>query len=174
MGIANRLGNLKKITMTTVYISVGSNVGDRTANLNRVSELLEKNGIKILVVSPVYETEPYGYKEQAWFYNQVIKAETELFAREFLELCQRLEVEIGREKSFKWGPRVIDIDIMSFGQEVINEDDFKVPHPFLHMRQFVLQPLNDIDPNAVVPGLEKTVTELLKECADASIVRRLM
>lgn len=157
----------------TAFLSIGSNVGDRKGHLDKVSELLIESGVKVVAGSPVYETEPYGYKEQAWFYNQVLKIETELSPYELLRLCQKMEVEIGREKSFKWGPRVIDIDILSYEGEVVDDEDLKIPHPHLHMRQFVLQPLNDIDDSTIVDGLGKTAKELLNECSDTSIVRRL-
>lgn len=159
--------------MKTAFLSIGSNVGDKKKHLDMVAALLVENDIDVIAVSPFYETEPYGYKEQSWFYNQVIKIQTALSPRELLTLCQEMELQIGREKSFKWGPRVIDIDILSFEGEVVEEEDLKIPHPHLHMRQFVLQPLCDIDTTTVIDGLDKTSKDLLNECKDTSIVRRL-
>jgi 2-amino-4-hydroxy-6-hydroxymethyldihydropteridine diphosphokinase len=159
--------------MEKIFLAIGSNVGDRVKNLDKVTELLEKNNVKVVQKSNVYETEPYGYKEQQWFYNQILEAQTDLSPESLLDLCLNIEKEIGRKKTFKWGPRVIDVDILLFGEKIIDQDDLKIPHPFLHARKFVLVPLNEIAPNVTHAGAKKTVNELLNECIDTAIVRPL-
>lgn len=135
--------------------------------------MLEETGIQILKKSPIYETEPVGPQDQGWFLNQVVEVESDLGAQELLKTIKKIEKNMGREKTEKWGPRIIDIDILLFGDEVVDSEGLQIPHRMLHKRKFVLIPLNDIAPDALHPKMKKTVKELLNECDDAAIVRPL-
>jgi 2-amino-4-hydroxy-6-hydroxymethyldihydropteridine diphosphokinase len=167
------LSRAVKKSMENIFLALGSNVGDRQKNLEKAVELLTQNNVQVEQQSTVYETEPYGYKAQKWFFNQVIKVRSDLQALDLLRLCQRLEKEIGRQKTFKWGPRVIDIDILTFGDEIIDTPLLRVPHPLLQNRRFVLVPFNELAANHILAGLGKPVNELLNECIDTAIVRPL-
>ncbi len=146
--------------MTTVFLGLGSNRGDRKKNILKAIKLLEKNSQKVLRLSSLRETKPYGYKKQKKFLNAVIKLKTKLSPSELLELCKKIEKKIGRKKSFRWGPREIDIDILFFGKEIIRNKKLTIPHGDLRNRTFVLQPLTEIAPNFVHPVLKKRVSEL--------------
>lgn len=134
---------------------------------------MESRGFKVMKKSSLYRSEPFGYKDQPWFLNMVIKAKTDLKPVELLKVVKEMEKEIGRKKGKKWGPRVIDIDILLYGDEIIDEADLKIPHAFMHMRRFVLEPLYEIARSLRHPKSGKSVKDLLKECKDASIVNIL-
>lgn len=143
----------------TVYLALGSNLGDRLANLKQaISSLTPQMEVK--AKSQVYETPPWGYEEQPRFLNQVVKAITYLDPEPLLKHLKRLEVALGRKKSFVNGPRLIDMDILFFDDIVMEEPSLVIPHPRLHERAFVLFPLMDIAPDLVHPVLKQTVREL--------------
>lgn len=146
--------------MSVVYIGIGSNLGDRRYNCLKAIELLEQNGLRISKISSVYETEPWGMKEQPAFLNMAVEAETEIVPRKLLELLKSIERNLGREKAMKWGPRVIDLDILFYDDLQITEEDLQIPHPLLHQRDFVLLPLSEIAPEKVHPVLKKTIQAL--------------
>ncbi|MFA5779409.1 MAG: 2-amino-4-hydroxy-6-hydroxymethyldihydropteridine diphosphokinase [Elusimicrobiota bacterium] len=146
--------------MTTVFLGLGSNRGDRKKNILKAIKLLKESGQKVLRLSSLLETKPYGYKKQKKFLNAVVKLRTKLLPSELLELCKKIEKKTGRTKSFRWGPREIDIDILFFGKEVIKSKKFTIPHSDLHNRNFVLTPLVEIAPNFVHPVLKKRVSEM--------------
>lgn len=146
--------------MTTVFLGLGSNKGNRKENILKAVKLLEENGQKVMRMSSLRETKPYGYKKQKNFLNAAVKLKTKLMPLELLELCKRIEKKIGRTKSFRWGPREIDIDILFFGKKVIKNKKFTIPHSDLHNRNFVLTPLVEIAPNFVHPVLRKRVSEI--------------
>lgn len=146
--------------MNRVFIAFGSNIGDRYETVKRAFELIEENGMKIIKKSNIYETEPYGYKDQPPFINGVILVETELTCREVLERLLQIEKQLGRERIIRWGPRTIDLDIIFYNGEIYNEEDLKVPHPDMQNREFVLKPLCDIEPDFVHPILNKSVKEM--------------
>lgn len=146
--------------MITVFVGIGSNRGDRRKNILRAVELLKTNGQKILKISSIRETRPYGYKKQHLFLNAAVKLKTKLLPEDFLLLCKKIEKEIGRKKSFKWGPREIDLDILFFGKKIVKTKKLTIPHGDLHNRGFVLIPLTEISPNLVHPILRKRVSKI--------------
>lgn len=147
--------------MSIVYVGIGSNLGIREKNCSRSIELLEKNGIVVRQRSSLYETMPWGVKDQPLFLNMVIEVETELKPQELLELLKNVEIEVGRKKSSRWGPRTIDLDILLYDDITLNEDTLTIPHPFLH-RDFVLIPLCEIAPDVKHPVLQLRMRELLQ------------
>ncbi len=149
--------------MPVVYLGIGSNVGRRENNCLRAISLLEENGLTVTKRSAMHETEPWGVKDQPQFVNMAVEAETDISPRELLLLLKRIESDMGRRPGKKWGPRVIDIDILMYDNLVVNEDDLSVPHPLLHERVFMLEPLSEISPEKVHPVLGKTVRELLSQ-----------
>ncbi|MFZ0038472.1 MAG: 2-amino-4-hydroxy-6-hydroxymethyldihydropteridine diphosphokinase [Candidatus Acidiferrales bacterium] len=157
--------------MNTVYLSLGSNVGDREANLVRAIDELASRGARIVRQSSFYETEPLEIRDQAWFLNCVVEAETELDPQQLLETLLEIEIDMGRRRSIKYGPRNIDIDILLFGVSVVNTPDLMIPHPRMAERRFVLVPMNEIAPDALHPVLNKTINELLNSTADKSVAR---
>lgn len=149
--------------MHEAFVAIGTNLGDRSANCARAIALVESAGIRLLRCSREYRTEPWGLADQPWFLNMVIKVESDLAPRELLGALKRIEKEMGREKGCRWGPRVIDLDILLYENAVVDEPDLQIPHPRMHERQFALQPLCDLAPDVVHPLLRKTVRSLLKE-----------
>ncbi|WP_042681391.1 2-amino-4-hydroxy-6-hydroxymethyldihydropteridine diphosphokinase [Anaerosalibacter massiliensis] len=149
--------------MNTVYISFGSNIGYREKAIEDALYLINQNGMKITRMSNIFETEPYGYTKQPIFLNGVVEVETELSCRNVLERLLYIEKKIGRVRKFKWGPRIIDLDIIFFNDALYNEEDLKVPHPDMQNRDFVLKPLCDICPDFIHPVFKKTIKELLDD-----------
>lgn len=145
----------------TVYLGLGSNIGERERNLEQALARLEASDLRITRVSPVYETEPVGYAAQRWFLNLVAEAETELFPRQLMGRIARIERELGRVRSVPNGPRTIDIDILLFGRAVVRAGDLEIPHPRMAERRFVLAPLADLAPDLRHPATRKTVREML-------------
>jgi len=149
--------------MAQACIGLGSNLGDRQASLEAaVAALRAHPRIRSLRVSRFVVTAPVGKTDQPDFLNGAAVLETDLTARELLELLLAVETRLGRVRAERWGPRVIDLDLLLYGDEIIDEPDLQVPHPRLHERLFVLEPLAEIAPNARHPGLYKTVGELLR------------
>lgn len=146
------------------FISIGSNIGDKEANLNKGIELLTKDSnIRLVKTSSYIKTEPWGYENQEEFLNCAIEIQTILSARELIGKTQGIEQDMKREKIIKWGPRIIDLDIIFFNDEINNEEDLVIPHPRMEEREFVLEPLNEIAPNMMHPVINKRVWEILKE-----------
>ena len=139
--------------MRTAYLALGSNVGDRLATLQRaVDELDATEGLGIRRSSRIYETEPVGGPPQPRYLNAVLETRTSLGARELLDACLRVERSLGRERLVRWGPRTIDIDILTYGRERIDEPDLVIPHPRMHERGFVLAPLLELDADPPLPS----------------------
>lgn len=151
-----------------IFLLLGSNMGDRLHHLN---EAREKIG-DVLAGSSVYATAAWGNKNQADFYNQVVEVGSKLDAVQLLEKIQQVELSMGRKRIEKWGPRIIDIDILLFRNEVVNTKQLTIPHPEIQNRRFTLVPLRELT-NLVHPVLNKTIDQLLQECKDPLPVTRL-
>lgn len=151
--------------MAIAYISIGSNLGNRQRNCLRAIELLEKRGIIVKKKSSMYETEPWGVKDQPQFINMALEVETGLEPHELLRTLKDVEREVGREVTFKWGPRIIDLDILLFNDLFLREDNLQIPHPLMHKRDFVLKPLCEIAPERIHPLLKVSICDLLQELA---------
>ena len=146
------------------YIAIGSNVGDREAYLRfAVMELDKARGVRITRVSQLMNTAPYGYTEQDDFLNGCLKIETLLTPHELLSLLQDIENRAGRERTVRWGPRTLDLDIILYDDLVMSDEKLRIPHAQAHLRDFVLVPLNEIAPNVLHPVFNKTISELLDE-----------
>lgn len=144
---------------TTSYLALGANLGDRLANLQRaVDELAATPGIRVLRSSRVYETEPVGGPEQPEYLNAVLEVETDLAPHDLLEACLAVETAMGRVRTERWGPRPIDVDVLTYGTETIGEPDLTVPHPRMHERGFVLVPLAELDADPPLPGGRRLAT----------------
>ncbi|HEV7230722.1 MAG TPA: 2-amino-4-hydroxy-6-hydroxymethyldihydropteridine diphosphokinase [Bacteroidia bacterium] len=156
-----------------VYLSLGSNSGDRKRMLREAVFYIEAEAGRVLKKSGVYETEPWGNTMQPLFLNQVIEISTELEAYALLDTLLSIEKRLGRERGKqRWQQRTIDIDILFIEQSVLSEGRLLIPHPELHKRKFVLSPLNEIEPGFIHPLLHKTVSELLNECSDPLQARK--
>jgi 2-amino-4-hydroxy-6-hydroxymethyldihydropteridine diphosphokinase len=158
--------------MNPVYLSLGTNLGDRFANLQRAVEHLQKH-LTVTAVSPVYATEAWGVTDQPSFLNACVAALTELSPRELLNVIKEIEREMGRTPTRHWGPRLIDIDIIFYSHQVVSEPDLTIPHPHVAERAFVLAPLADIIPNFVHPLTGESVQAML-DAVDMADVERLM
>jgi 2-amino-4-hydroxy-6-hydroxymethyldihydropteridine diphosphokinase len=154
------------------YLSLGSNTGDRATNLNAAITRLSQVG-KVVAVSSFYETEPVEFTSQPWFLNCAVAIDTEKSPVKLLQAALAIEREMGRQRTQEKGPRNIDIDILLFEDEVVEEKGLKIPHPGLAARRFVLEPLAEIAPEVRHPVLKKTVRELLAALPAGQAVRKL-
>jgi 2-amino-4-hydroxy-6-hydroxymethyldihydropteridine diphosphokinase len=154
-----------------VYLSLGSNLGDRTAHLKTAIERLRAFG-EVVAVSSFYETEPVEFAAQPWFLNCVVKLDTEKMPKQLLAGILRLEHEMGRQRKQKKGPRTIDLDILLFGNSIIRSPGLTVPHPAMHERRFVLEPLAEIAAGLRHPVLKKTIRELREELPMGQVVKK--
>jgi 2-amino-4-hydroxy-6-hydroxymethyldihydropteridine diphosphokinase len=153
-----------------VYLSLGSNIGDREGNLRKAVERLAAQEIRVLHASRIYETEPVDYKDQAWFLNQVVEAETALFPMQLLTRIGRVERELGRRRTVRNGPRTIDIDILFYGLATVETARLEIPHPRIAQRRFVLAPLAELAPDLRHPVTHRSVRQML-ESAPPAVVR---
>lgn len=144
------------------YISLGANLGNQVETLRQAVTELAKLG-KITAVAGLYRTAPVGYTDQPWFYNSVVELESDLAPLDLLHECQRIEAELGRVRSIRFGPRTIDIDLLLAGDQVIDTPELQLPHPRMHQRRFVLVPLSEIAPDLIHPVENKTVSELRRD-----------
>ena len=156
--------------MKRIYLSLGSNIGDRAENLRLAVERLGEADVRVLHCSRIYETEPVDYVNQAWFLNQVVEAETELLPLQLLSRTGRIERDLGRRRTIKKGPRTLDIDILFYASAVVKTARLEVPHPRIAERRFVLAPLAELAPDLRHPVTNRTVRQML-ESAPAGVVR---
>ncbi|MCM2535559.1 2-amino-4-hydroxy-6-hydroxymethyldihydropteridine diphosphokinase [Neobacillus pocheonensis] len=156
----------------SAFIALGSNMGIRYDYLiNAIRHLTNYPGIQLVNYSSVYETDPVGYEEQDLFLNMVIEISTEYSALELLDICLKTELELGRKREIKWGPRTIDLDILTFNQENIETERLTVPHPRMQERAFVMIPLLEIRHDVFIPEMEKTFESYLNELPNKEGVR---
>ncbi len=157
----------------TVYLSLGSNLGDRAANLNSAIKRLRTLG-EVLQVSALYETEPVEFTAQPWFLNCAIDLRTEQTPQQLMSAILEIEQQMGRTRIQKKGPRSIDIDILLFGDSTVETDGLTIPHPGLQERRFVLEPLAEIAPDVCHPALKRTITELRDALPPGQAVRKFV
>jgi len=158
---------------TSIYLSLGSNLGDREANLRQAIKRLSSTGVVVTNVSSMYETEPVDMLDQPWFLNCAVEGRTKLPAQELLQALREIEKRMGSQKLVAKGPRLMDMDILLYGTETIDTPELQVPHPRMLFRRFVLVPLAEIAPNLRHPAWTKTISELSAISSDRSEVRRL-
>lgn len=151
--------------MNIVYILLGSNIGNKTDRLKEAVNHLQ-NIVKINRYSAAYETAAWGNEVQDSFYNQVLEIETELKVGELMKKCLQIEASMGRRREVKWESRIIDIDILFYNDEVVNDPFITIPHPLLHERMFTLAPLSELEPHLIHPVFNKTISTLKAECQD--------
>lgn len=156
-----------------IYLSLGSNLGDRAANIARALAALNAAGIRVTRQSSLYATEPVGFRTQPWFLNAAAEAQTSLLPLQLLHVLAEIQRSLGRRPRYDNGPRTLDIDILFYGAALIRLPQLEIPHPRLAARRFVLAPLAEIAPALRHPALGATIAELLAACPDTSHVHRL-
>jgi 2-amino-4-hydroxy-6-hydroxymethyldihydropteridine diphosphokinase len=149
--------------MAIVYIGIGSNLGNRQKNCSRAIEMLETRGIFVKKRSSMYETKPWGVVDQPQFINMALEVETGLEPYDLLRTLKDIERELGRRETSKWGPRIIDLDILLFDDVFLRDNFLQIPHPLMHERDFVLKPLCEIAPDKIHPLLKVRICNLLQE-----------
>ncbi|MDP9080544.1 MAG: 2-amino-4-hydroxy-6-hydroxymethyldihydropteridine diphosphokinase [Bacteroidota bacterium] len=159
--------------MNTVFLLLGSNLGNRHFYMHEAIKLIEADIAPVLKTSSVYETQSWGKTDAPDYLNQVIVIETDFSAHEVLRRILGIELVLGRVREEKWGSRTIDIDILFFGNDIIDEQELTVPHPGLHKRRFVLEPLAEIAPDLTHPVINKTILMIKSELKDNLIVKKL-
>ena len=159
--------------MIDVFLLLGSNLGDRKLFLDKAIAAIETDIGRVEKESSVYETQSWGKTDEPDYLNQVVQLRTDLPAEKVLHIILQIENKLGRVREEKWGSRVIDIDILFYGQQIIDQKELKVPHPELHKRMFALEPLNEIARELIHPVFEKRIFELKSELKDNLIVKKL-
>lgn len=159
--------------MIDVFLLLGSNLGNRNAFLHNAIEHIELDIAPVVKKSAIYETQSWGKTDLPDYLNQVVMLQTILSAQDVLQKILRIEIEMGRKREEKWGSRIIDIDILFYGSDTINEPNLIVPHPQLHNRRFTLEPLAMLAPNFIHPMLNKSILELKNSLKDDLIVKKL-
>ena len=152
------------------YLSLGSNLGDREENMKKAEEFIEMQIGHVIQKSSLYETAPWGNKDQGHFLNEVIKLETKMNPVNLLKSIHEIEAGMGRIRSEKWQPRIMDIDILFYNSQIIKDKELVIPHPFIEERRFVLLPMAEINPGFIHPVFKLTISDLLNGCRDTSEV----
>jgi len=155
------------------FLSLGSNIGDREKNLSRALFALEKEGVEILKISSLYETQPVDFPSQPWFYNQLVEVRTKANPESLLGVVKKIEQKMGRKSRQKTRPRIIDIDIILAEGTVIQKKELKIPHPRMEKRNFVLLPFVEISPDTVHPVFNEDMKTLWKKSDDRSTVKQI-
>lgn len=150
--------------MHTLFLALGSNLGDRRQFLRRAIRQISQKVGPVVRASSIYETKPVGYKNQRDFLNMVLHLQTDLKPQVVLKITQKIEHDLGRVRTIKNGPRTIDIDLLLYDRLILKDPDLLIPHPRMHERRFVLEPLAEISPRKRHPVLKKTVASLLRQC----------
>ncbi len=163
----------KQLKPETIFLSLGSNVGDRQKNLRAAIGFLPEAGVDVTKVSSFYETEPVDLLAQPWFLNCAVQGRTIVPAVKLLGELREIESRMGSKKVIARGPRLIDLDILLYGQQIVDTAELQVPHPRMHLRRFVLEPLAEIAPDAKHPFWRGTAADLLSELADRSVVKKI-
>jgi len=159
--------------MKKVFLGLGTNMGDRAENLSKAVQCIEIDIGSVLKTSSIFETEPWGFHSEEQFLNMVVKVETELTPSELMEKILSIEALLGRKRKEKqYVSRIIDIDILLYEDQIIDAENLKIPHPLLHERKFVLEPLCEIEADLVHPVLGKTIKDMLEICQDNSKVQK--
>jgi 2-amino-4-hydroxy-6-hydroxymethyldihydropteridine diphosphokinase len=156
--------------MVKAYISAGSNLGSREDNLRQAISALQLGGAIVTKVSSAFETEPVGYLDQPWFLNIAVEVETHLSPQELMKLCHETEMALGRIRTFQGAPRKLDLDILLYGDQIVEESGLKIPHPRMANRRFVLEPLAQIAAEVVHAVSKETIRHLLEKCTDSAAV----
>ena len=159
--------------MNQTYLLIGGNLGNRLENLEKARGLIAAVAGRILSSSSIYETEAWGMIHQPAFLNQVLLISTDLTPQQLLPGLLTIEHEMGRERTQKFGPRTIDIDILFFNDEIIEQPGLSIPHAQLHLRRFTLEPLNEIAPGYIHPIFKESISNLLRQCPDPLSVKKL-
>ncbi|GBE01982.1 bifunctional folate synthesis protein [bacterium BMS3Bbin06] len=154
--------------MAIVYIGIGTNLGNREKNCWKALERLEEIGVRVTKRSSLYETDPWGVKDQPPFINMAVETETAFLPEDLLVKLKAIETTMGREKTYRWGPRVIDLDILFYDDMVVDTGSLRIPHPRLHERAFVLEPLSEIASEFIHPVMGRSIKELLGEVKSSS------
>ncbi len=158
----------------TAFIAIGSNMESPAANCRRAMDRLgDSPGMTLLARSSLYRSEPFGKTDQDWFVNAVVRIDTSLSPEELLKACLSIEQEMGRSRSEKWGPRIIDLDILFYDDLILKLEGLEIPHPGIPERSFVLVPMNEIAPDCIHPQLKKPVRTLLEEMENPQQVKRM-
>jgi len=158
----------------TAFIAIGSNLGSPAENCRRAAERLNDHpSITVTVRSSLYESEPFGKTDQDWFVNSAIQIETSLGPEELLKTCLSMETDMGRTRGEKWGPRIIDLDILFYDDLILKQEGLEIPHPGIPERSFVLVPMHEIAPDHIHPRLKKSIQALLEEIEHPQQVKRL-
>ena len=159
--------------MNTAYLLTGGNLGNRLNNLIHAGKLIEQYCGKIVQHSSIYKTAAWGFTDQPDFYNQALEIQTDFLPEELIQKLLMIEEQMGRKRDVKMGPRIIDIDILLFNNEIIHKPHLTIPHPRLHERRFALTPLAEIAPDIIHPVIHKTIHQLLLECTDTLNVHKI-
>lgn len=159
-------GALGNEFMNIAYLLIGGNIGNRVANLASAKGAIKESCGALKGFSNIFETAAWGLQQQPHFLNQALELHTALPPKDLLQCLLRIEKRLGRERDAKWGPRLIDIDILLYNDAVIDEEGLTIPHPQMHNRRFVLQPLAELAPELVHPLFKKTIAQLLAQCPD--------
>ena len=160
--------------MSIIYLSIGTNLGDKLNNIRRLFKRIRRdNSIRISSISSVYETEPVGFEQQDNFYNLCMIGQTDLKPLALLQYIKRTEKELGRKSTVKWGPRLIDVDILFYDDLILNEKKLKIPHPEIQNRRFVLVPLHELNPDLMCPGINKKISAILETTNKSIYIKKL-